>query len=178
MYLQDFLPSNTSAILVEDFASVAELAEFIKHLDRNDEQYESYLQFKHTGISNPTLKSEVSQLPHAQFSGETFVKAVIGYECFLCDKLHKALDATRSGGPLPKAQANQKHLDCPLPSVKYDENGKTVHDPLRDREVAFYKANAEVFRQSYEVGENITAHDLYLAATQRWKDAEVHKDEL
>ncbi|XP_046366611.2 alpha-(1,3)-fucosyltransferase 10-like isoform X1 [Haliotis rufescens] len=176
--IRDFLPSNKSAILVEDFASVAELAEFIKHLDRNDEQYESYRQFKHTGISNPTLKSEVSRLPHAQFAGETFVKAVIGYECFICDKLHKALDATRSGGPLPKAQSNQKHLDCPLPSVKYDENGKTVHDPLRDREVAFYKTNAEVFRQSYEVGENITAHDLYLATTQRWKDADVHKDEL
>ncbi|XP_048248949.1 alpha-(1,3)-fucosyltransferase 10-like [Haliotis rufescens] len=176
--IRDILPSTKSAILVEDFDTIQDLAAFIKQLDRNDEQYESYLQFKHTGISNPTLKSELARISPGKYAGGSFGKAALGYECFLCDKLHKALDATKAGKPVAKAQANLNHSGCPLPAQKFDENGQIVPDHRRKHKLAFYHMNAQVFRQFYDRAENITSHDLYTATKQRLRKAQAKQEDL
>ncbi|XP_048248916.1 alpha-(1,3)-fucosyltransferase 10-like [Haliotis rufescens] len=176
--IRDFLPSTKSAILVEDFDTIQDLAAFIKQLDRNDEQYESYLEFKHTGISNPTLKSELARISPGEYAGGRFGKAASGYECFLCDKLHKALDATKAGKPVAKAQANLNHFGCPLPAQKFDENGQIVPDHRRKHELAFYHMNAQVFRQFYDRAENITSHDLYTATKQRLRKVQAKQEDL
>eukprot|EP00061_Rhincodon_typus_P006499 g27202.t1 len=45
----DWLPSNKSAILVEGFSHPKELAEYIMHLDSNDQEYGVFLEWKWKG---------------------------------------------------------------------------------------------------------------------------------
>ena len=45
----EFAPAAHSYIDVADFAGPQELANFLKHLDRHDEEYEAYLEWKRSG---------------------------------------------------------------------------------------------------------------------------------
>ena len=44
--VRDWLPNSKSAILVDDFANPAELAQYLLDLDANDTAYEEHLSFK------------------------------------------------------------------------------------------------------------------------------------
>lgn len=47
--VRDFLPSRDAAIVVDDFGSPAELAEYLKYLDNNNDAYERHLAWKSDG---------------------------------------------------------------------------------------------------------------------------------
>ena len=50
--IQEWLPNELSAILVEDFASAKDLADHLHHLNRNEEEYLAYLRQKPSINSN------------------------------------------------------------------------------------------------------------------------------
>jgi len=50
--IDDFCPSNHSIIKVSDFPSLEALAEYMKYLDQNEEEYNKYLSWKHEGFSD------------------------------------------------------------------------------------------------------------------------------
>ena len=129
-HAKDWMPDGHSTILVDDFTSPEELAKYIKQLDRNNEEYEKYLQFKKVGITNQFLKDHVGQRTYSvqDQQGEesdvlpnkpTFIE---GFQCHVCEKIAARLQNERaqvldpSIPPLPTKNANSSHQGCPQPS--------------------------------------------------------------
>lgn len=115
--VRDWMPNNNSIILVDDFESPRELAEFIKYLDHNDREYLHYLEFKQKGITNNRLLNFMKSRKWGHRIGD--VNFVTEFECFVCNRLHE--NAKRQYHGLPKKQfsATQDHYGCPRPT-KYN----------------------------------------------------------
>ncbi|XP_045211550.2 alpha-(1,3)-fucosyltransferase 10-like [Mercenaria mercenaria] len=121
--IKELLPDEHSAIIVSDFKSPEELAEYIQHLNNNDEEYNKYLQWKKTGITN---KSFLQMMKDRSWSiVETWKEGrsnfVEDFECFVCDRVHKNLKRRQDGEEELKFIADHSHLQCPVP-VKFAEN--------------------------------------------------------
>ena len=118
--LQDILPDNHSAIIIEDFKSVTELAKYLKYLNNNDEEYEKYLQWKRTGITNKyllkLLKDREWSITNTWMDGRT--NYVDSFECFLCNRVHE----NEKQKIKKKYVATEKHFGCPKP-MSYDNTG-------------------------------------------------------
>lgn len=86
--LQDWLPNTNSAILVENYPSIKELADVITEINNNDTLYKSFMSHKtHKQIQNEFLKEKLGQ---GRFGLETDQEFTItAFECFVCRKLHK-----------------------------------------------------------------------------------------
>ncbi|XP_072519917.1 alpha-(1,3)-fucosyltransferase 11 isoform X2 [Salminus brasiliensis] len=122
----DWLPNNCSAILIDDFSSPQELAEFIMALDKDDEEYLRYLEYKTPSkITNLRL---LEGLQNREWGVNDMSKPnyLNGFECFICDQENKRLAAVKAHRrhpekypiPMPK-MANNSHMGCPLPSPGY-----------------------------------------------------------
>ena len=134
---QDYLPSNKSAVLVEDFQDIEDLASYIQLLDSNDRLYLQYLQYKDQPITNQYLENLLRhrnwQPPscakplktHKNGGGksemETFGSLFTGYECFVCDLVTQLRKETVT--PVGQHVANDSHYGCPSPR-QFDENGR------------------------------------------------------
>ncbi|XP_052071022.1 alpha-(1,3)-fucosyltransferase 11-like [Mytilus californianus] len=126
---KDWMPNNHSIIMVNDFNSPKELAEFIKYLDENDEEYLKYLNFKKpNGITNTLLKETVLNRDWGShdhkyyfYNIEDKVDYYQGFECHVCREIHKRMNALKEHEkdpskpkPPPKI-ADNSHLGCPKP---------------------------------------------------------------
>lgn len=126
---KDWMPHNSSIIMVNDFKSPKELAEFIKYLDENDDEYSKYLDFKKPGgITNNLLKDTVLNRDWGSHDHKYYYYNVDGkmdyyqgFECHVCKEINKRLHDVKEyekGSskykPLPKT-ANNSHLGCPKP---------------------------------------------------------------
>lgn len=122
----DWMPNNRSAIMVDDFSSPQALAQFLKRLDENDEEYRQYLEFK-----NPKRVTNVGLLDALE-SREWGVNDITkpnylnGFECYVCDQENARLAAARAHRKGPKTNkppqskmAKNAHMGCPLPSPGY-----------------------------------------------------------
>uniref|UniRef100_A0A672KXT5 GDP-fucose protein O-fucosyltransferase n=2 Tax=Sinocyclocheilus grahami TaxID=75366 RepID=A0A672KXT5_SINGR len=122
----DWLPNNHSAILIDDFPSPRDLAEFIKTLDQDDAEYSRYLEYKTPSkITNLRL---LEGLESREWGVNDMSKPnyLNGFECFVCDRENERLAAVKAHRknpqqnlpPQPK-MANSSHMGCPLPSPGY-----------------------------------------------------------
>lgn len=122
----DWLPNNRSVILIHDFPSPRDLAEHIKALDGDDEEYSRYLEYKTPAkITNLRLLDglETREWGVNDMSKPNYLN---GFECFVCDRENKRLNALKAHKknpeqnpiPLPK-MANGSHMGCPLPTPGY-----------------------------------------------------------
>ena len=118
--LQDVLPDNHSAIIIDDFKSVKELADYLKYLNSNDDEYNKYLQWKQTGITNQYL---LKLLAEREWSiKDTWMPGQYNYvdtfECFLCNRVHE----NEKREIKKKYIATENHFGCPKPK-DYDNKG-------------------------------------------------------
>ncbi|KAF8782255.1 Fucosyltransferase 11 like protein [Argiope bruennichi] len=104
--VKDWLPTNKSAIVVDDFNDPSELADFVLKLDQNDSLYNEFLQFKETGIDNKYLRDHLMKRKWGVNDPDN-LDFIRGFECFICDKIQK-------GNTVPSI-ANLKHMNCPQP---------------------------------------------------------------
>lgn len=122
----DWLPNGRSAIVIDDFPSPEALADFLRHLDENDEEYLRYLEFKNfKSITNSRLLQalETREWGVNDMSKPNYLN---GFECYVCNQENARLaaerahrkDPKRSPPPLPKMASNS-HMGCPLPSPGY-----------------------------------------------------------
>ncbi|XP_066505625.1 alpha-(1,3)-fucosyltransferase 11 [Hoplias malabaricus] len=122
----DWLPNAHSAVLIDNFASPQELAEFISALDKDDEEYLHYLEYKSPSkITNVRLLEglEAREWGVNDMSKPNYLN---GFECFVCDQENKRLAAVKAhrkdpekySAPQPK-MANISHMGCPLPRPGY-----------------------------------------------------------
>ncbi|KAJ7426636.1 Alpha-(1,3)-fucosyltransferase 10 [Willisornis vidua] len=97
----DWLPSNKSAILVSNFSHPRELAQYIKTLDRNDEEYESYLQWKLKGdISNPRLLTAMKERKWG-LGDVTQDNYIDTFECMVCNRVWENIRRKEKVNVLP-----------------------------------------------------------------------------
>ncbi|XP_066914277.1 alpha-(1,3)-fucosyltransferase 11-like [Clytia hemisphaerica] len=138
---RDLMPSNKSIIMVDDFESPKDLADFLIAVNANDTLYEEYLQHRKTKtITNPKLlnilKNQPWKLLHKNYKTNFGHYMFSGYTCYVCDQLHlrnqnlKQHLKDRNKHPImPPHVADQSHLGCSLPV-------RTIQRPNEDH---YYK---------------------------------------
>ena len=120
--IKDWAPTNGSIIVADDFAGPKELADYLNHLDKNDKEYEQYLEFKRSGVTNPLLLGHMHTRKWVVDYIEEGINFIDGFECHVCDQIHRRLRLEAEGlDPLPRA-ASGAHYNCmvPQPSLKGD----------------------------------------------------------
>nr|XP_022313367.1 alpha-(1,3)-fucosyltransferase 10-like [Crassostrea virginica] len=123
--VKDLLPANKSAIIVDDFDSIEDLAKYLKFLDENDEEYDKYFEWKKSGITNKLLLSLLKDREWAinDYMTNDAINFIEGFECFVCKRIHENIQREKEGKKKLKYQATIDHYGCPAPS-KFDDNGK------------------------------------------------------
>ncbi|XP_012559412.1 alpha-(1,3)-fucosyltransferase 10 isoform X1 [Hydra vulgaris] len=116
--IRDWLPDDHSAIIVDDFNSPKDLADYINFVDSNSTVYEQYLEYKTIGLRNPILNKALSE---RQWGVKSFYRMsyVTGFECYVCDQIHSNLKLMQEGKLPIKHQATFEHYGCPKPE-KYN----------------------------------------------------------
>lgn len=132
----DWMPNDRSAIIIDEFPSPQALAEYLLHLDENDDEYRKYLEFKSPkGVTNARL---LEALERREWGVNDMSKPnyLNGFECYVCDQENARLAAERAHRKAPKTNkppqwkmANNSHMGCPLPSPGY---GQVQHLPADD----------------------------------------------
>ncbi|XP_071586413.1 alpha-(1,3)-fucosyltransferase 10 isoform X1 [Heliangelus exortis] len=161
----DWLPSNKSAILVSSFSHPRELAHFIKTLDTNDQEYESYLQWKLKGeISNPRLFAAMKERKWGvqDITQDNYIDT---FECMVCNRVWENI-RRKEKGLLPqrwKAQAN--HLSCPKPEAFWFSSSNPGWTSLREMWIPNFeqsKREAWALRHLVERNRNFTAQEFWM----------------
>lgn len=106
------MPSNKSAIFIDDFSTVKELVDFILFLNSNDSEYEQYLQHKDLITNENLIESVKNRAWSRDGSGQTNIFE--SFECFVCRSIHEK----RSQNLFRRA--DQSHYKCPRPQVFAD----------------------------------------------------------
>lgn len=104
--VKDWAPDSNSVIIADDFSSPSELANFISYLDKNDSLYNTYLEFKENGVTNPHLHHEISNRVWGVNDIDK-IDFIQSFECYVCDKMFDLGDKHHI--------ANKKHMNCPQP---------------------------------------------------------------
>ncbi|KAL4617623.1 alpha-(1,3)-fucosyltransferase 10 isoform X2 [Arapaima gigas] len=110
-----WLPSNRSAIVVQPDDSPKKLAEYLKRLDINDGEYETYLEWKKKReISNQNLVAEMAGRKWGvqDITKESYVDV---FECVVCNRVWENIHRLKEGLPPKTWQAEANHLRCPPP---------------------------------------------------------------
>lgn len=98
--IKDWEPTKKSVIYISDFSSPKALADYLKRLDANDLEYNTYLDHKYSmlhPITNGLLKNT---LLDRDFESDNQFEL---FECFICNRIHD--DGFHS-------IADAKHYDC------------------------------------------------------------------
>ena len=137
---------NRSIIVAEDFAGPKELAEFVQYLDENNEEYDKYLEWKRSGVSNQMLLDHMSSREWSvdnNGKNDSAINFIDGFECYICDQLHLRRTQAHSGAPLPSVVADSSHFDCPVPEPAIKQTNLTLQEQMQHmsksaREELFY----------------------------------------
>ncbi|XP_077202306.1 GDP-fucose protein O-fucosyltransferase 4 [Paroedura picta] len=124
--VRDWMPNNHSIILIDDFESPKELAEYLDFLDKNPDEYMKYLEYKRPGgITNQFLLDNLEKREWG-VNDMTLPNYLNGFECFVCDREIERLAAERehkrTGGKVPAPEphiAQLSHMGCPPPAPGY-----------------------------------------------------------
>lgn len=166
--VKDFLPSNHSAIVVDDYKTVEELASYIKFLNENDDEYVKYLDWKNTGVSNQYLKKIVEEREwHVQNDWEKQeINFIEGFQCYVCKKLHENVDRKKNLKVPINFQATKDHYGCPGP-VSFNGYGQRQDGGASwDYDYNKSKYLAKAINRLVKSGKYFTGKDLHHLAKQ------------
>lgn len=99
----------------------------MKKLNEDDSEYEKYLQWKKTGVTNKYLLDVMEKREwgiNNDFSKPNFIDCL---ECLVCKRIHENEALKAAGKPQKVHQADQSHYGCPRPKL-YDASGRQVFD--------------------------------------------------
>ena len=143
--IKDWDPSgrHPAIIVADDFDGPEALANFLLKLDKNDAEYERYLDFKRTGVTNKQLLDNFHRrewVVDGKGEGGNFID---GFECFVCDTLHKRRKQERSNlREVQRMVANSSHYHCLPPTPSVLREGQSVRKRM-DEMVAEYREELE-----------------------------------
>ncbi|KAM8983889.1 GDP-fucose protein O-fucosyltransferase 3 isoform 1-T3 [Ara ararauna] len=161
----DWLPSNKSAILVSSFSHPRELANYIKTLDTNDQEYESYLQWKLKGdISNPRLLTAMKERKWGvqDITQDNYIDT---FECMVCNRVWENIRREEKGWLPQSWKARVNHLSCPKPeafSFSTSSPGWTSLHKMWIPSFEQSKKEAWALRHLVERNRNFTAQEFWM----------------
>ncbi|KAM4032079.1 GDP-fucose protein O-fucosyltransferase 4 [Anomaloglossus baeobatrachus] len=156
--VKHWMPNNHSIILIDDFATPKDLAEFIISMDENDESYLRYLEYKKPGgVINKQLLANIENREWG-VNDMTAPNYLNGFECFVCDhenhrvKAEKKHKKTKHESPAPAPHiAGNSHMGCPMPVP-----GLGSADDLPEDD-SWKQMWLQDYWQSFDQGEALTA---------------------
>ncbi|XP_048419307.1 alpha-(1,3)-fucosyltransferase 11 isoform X2 [Stegostoma tigrinum] len=168
--VQDWMPNSHSVILIDDFESPKDLADYINFLDQNDDEYLKYLEYKQPGgISNTLL---VESLEQREWGVNDINKPnyLNGFECFVCEKENGRLQAEEAHRqqpdkfklPAPRIAA-YNHMGCPLPVPGYGSIDEIPENDSICSSSSFYTPSVSCLADLYCVngGERLGKRSQY-----------------
>ena len=149
--VQDWMPTTKALILANDYPTVEALANYIKFLDENDDEYEQYFDFKNPGkITNSLLKNTMKSRTWGvdDIEQENFID---GFECHVCDRVFEELLADAKRQKPPTFQANDSHYGCPrpqpaVPGMKMDNSLRSWVEEFDTRSAVIAKATQQMVK--------------------------------
>lgn len=81
LQFQKWLPNEKSAVLINDFKSPKELAEFLLNLNENDNEYNTYLSHKSLDIHPVNNQILLNELATRSYRTKSLLE---DFECFVC----------------------------------------------------------------------------------------------
>ncbi|ESP01435.1 hypothetical protein LOTGIDRAFT_111725 [Lottia gigantea] len=161
--VQELLPSNHSAIIINDYKTVEELAKYLTFLDNNNEEYEKYLDWKKTGVTNQILKQILAErdwkIDDNQNWSDKDINFVDGFECFVCKRVHENINLQKQGKQPKQHQANKNHYGCPKPK-RFNESPELTADMDWQAEYELYGRMAKHLRYFIENNKTFTKDTL------------------
>ncbi|XP_054253927.1 alpha-(1,3)-fucosyltransferase 10 [Indicator indicator] len=160
----EWLPSNKSAILVSSFSHPRELAHYIKTLDTNDREYESYLQWKLKGdISNPRLLTAMKERKWGvkDITQDNYIDA---FECMVCNRVWENIRRKEKGWLPRRWSAQVNHLSCPQPEAFWFSSANSGRTSLQEMWIPSFKQSkreAWALRHLVERNRNFTAQEFW-----------------
>nr|Q6NTZ6.2 RecName: Full=Alpha-(1,3)-fucosyltransferase 10; AltName: Full=Fucosyltransferase X; Short=Fuc-TX; Short=FucT-X; AltName: Full=Galactoside 3-L-fucosyltransferase 10; Short=Fucosyltransferase 10 [Xenopus laevis] len=115
--VEDWLPSNKSAIIVSRFSHPKDLAAYIKKLDKNDTLYMQFIEWKlHGNINNKRLVSAITERKWGvqDVTQDNYIDA---FECMVCKRVCENVRLKEQGPSTKLWNADSAHLNCPAPEV-------------------------------------------------------------
>ncbi|XP_069122819.1 alpha-(1,3)-fucosyltransferase 10-like isoform X2 [Argopecten irradians] len=175
--VKDFLPSNHSAIIVDDFKSITELVEYLKFLNENDDEYEKYLSWKKTGIQNKYLIELMKKREWGVDGshGTKYHNFIDGFECFVCQRIHENELAMKHGEKPRTYLSSHSHYGCPGPTAYNSDGIRSDGSNSWDYEFANSQFTASALRYHVEKGLPYTNKQL-LATANMMRDGNFNKD--
>ncbi|KAL5018425.1 hypothetical protein ScPMuIL_004147 [Solemya velum] len=167
LQIRDLLPDNHSAILIEDFDSPEDLSWYLKFLLENDEEYEKYLHWKKTGVTNPVLKKLMKERVWQTSESFNYVQVnfIDAFECFLCQKVQHNRRRRKQGLETVTYQATYEHYGCPKPN-SFDRNGRIREFSSWDYEYGYAKYVAKAVKQLISEGRVFKKDEIEALASQ------------
>ncbi|XP_012676635.2 alpha-(1,3)-fucosyltransferase 10 [Clupea harengus] len=127
-----WLPSNRSAVVVDPAAPPERLAEYLRRLDENDEEYLTYLQWKYKReVTNEVLVSEMEHRPWG-VQDLTQSNYIDVFECMVCNRVWENINRRKQGLKSKTWQAQADHLRCPRPRLFDFDVGPVEGPSLRN----------------------------------------------
>ncbi|XP_066471415.1 alpha-(1,3)-fucosyltransferase 10 [Tiliqua scincoides] len=162
--IADWLPSNKSAILVTGFAHPKDLAQYIRALDSDDREYETYLDWKLKGdISNERLLAAIKERTWGvqDIMKDNYIDA---FECMVCTKVWENI-RRQVKGMLPRRwNAEASHLSCPRPEAFVFSSLKPHRSALQEMWIPSFeqsKREAHALRKLVERNRNFTTQEFW-----------------
>ena len=126
---KDWMPNAKSAVFVNDFKHPKDLADFVKYLNANDDEYAQYMRYKDPKhITNEFLLKMVEERPWRVLGEWDKInfghRMYANFECHVCDRVIERQEALRAhklapekNPPPPPRMAKRDHLECPEPTI-------------------------------------------------------------
>ncbi|KYO35083.1 alpha-(1,3)-fucosyltransferase 10 [Alligator mississippiensis] len=162
--IADWLPSNKSAILVTRFSHPRELAQYIKALDTNDQEYVAYLEWKLKGdISNKRLLTAMKERKWGvqDITQDNYIDV---FECMVCHKVWENIRRQEKGFLPRRWNAEVNHLSCPKPQAFLFSSPNVHRASLRDMWIPSFeqsKKEAQALRLLVERNMNFSAQEFW-----------------
>ncbi|XP_053318980.1 alpha-(1,3)-fucosyltransferase 10 [Spea bombifrons] len=162
--IENWLPSNKSAIIVDRFAHPKELAEYIKQLDQNDTLYMEFLEWKLQGhINNEQLVSAIQGRKWGVQDAmqDNYIDA---FECMICSRVWENMRLKEKGLEVKHWKAESMHLSCPGPKSFPFLTESTSKSTMRDMWKPSFEQSvkeAKALRMLVDRNKNFTTQEFW-----------------
>ncbi|NP_001002903.1 alpha-(1,3)-fucosyltransferase 10 [Xenopus tropicalis] len=130
--VENWLPSNKSAIIVGRFSHPKELATYIKKLDKNDKLYMQFIEWKlHGNINNKHLLSTITERKWGvqDVTQDNYIDA---FECMICKRVWENVRLKDRVSTTKLWNAESLHLNCPAPEAFSFLPGHLLKSSMRE----------------------------------------------
>jgi len=141
--IDKYLPTTKSAVVVQNFSSVKDVADYVIQLNSNDQKYREYLQHKSKNqIENQYLKQLVEERSWGVSSQQQMElgNSVKHFQCMVCNRVAKNIKFSSMGFSGVRYRADVSHYGCPIPvhplTNKVDRNNWYVQEYFRTKYAA------------------------------------------